>query len=272
MSHIALEAFRKVVGMLTRLARWALIQRCSAKVWLLALLLQLGCAKWRMSKVEKSAQIYSGVTKPTYVAIGASDTQAAGARSYEQGYVVALHRYIEQSTGCKWELVNVGRSGARINDAVERQLPLAIAAKPMVVSIWVGGNDVRHQIHPKSFERLLRGMLKMLRERTNTIVLIANLPEMEKQPFARNAKSELREFLKKQSRIYNNIIERAAKDFGATLVDLCSMNEMYDERFFCDDGLHPNEAGYERIAERFVDALKPHIGELKERIANAKVH
>lgn len=261
--HILQRAKRTLIG----LANYFLMQRRSAKVWLLALLMQFGCAKWKGGKVERAAQTQA--CKLTYVAIGASDTQAAGASSYEHGYVVAIHRYLEQATHRKWELINVGRSGARITDVVERQLPLAIAARPAVISIWVGGNDVRHKIHPKGFERLLRGMLKALCEETNALVLIANLPEMERQPFARSASHNEREFLREQSRLYNGIIERAANEFGAILVDLRTMSEMYDERFFCSDGLHPNDMGYMRIAERFIEALGRHIGALKGRMDKA---
>lgn len=264
MHHKAWHIIQKAKRMLNSFANCFLVQRRSAKVWLLALLMQFGCAKWKGGRVESGTQTHA--CKLTYVAIGASDTQAAGASSYEHGYVVAIHRYLEKITHQKWEFINVGRSGARITDVIERQLPLAIAARPTVVSIWVGGNDVRHKIHPNGFERLLRGMLKALREETNAIVLIANLPEMERQPFARSAPHDEREFLRKQSRIYNSIIERAANDFGAILVDLRTISEMYDERFFCNDGLHPNDMGYTRIAERFVEALRKHIGALKERM------
>ncbi|MCX7777211.1 MAG: SGNH/GDSL hydrolase family protein [Armatimonadetes bacterium] len=270
MCRVTWQIIREAKRMFIVLANYLLIQRRSAKVWLIALLMQLGCAKWKVSKLDKGAQTHVGIHKLAYVAIGASDTQAAGASSYEHGYVVAFHRYLEQATGRKWDFINVGRSGARITDVVERQLPLAIAVRPTVVSIWVGGNDVRHRIHPKGFERLLRGMLGTLREEMNAIVLIANLPEMERQPFARRIAPEEREFLRKQSRIYNDIIERAASDFGAILVDLRSVDEMYDERFFCSDGLHPNDVGYKRIAERFIEALKQNIDALRERIHDRK--
>ncbi|MFA4028932.1 MAG: hypothetical protein GDYSWBUE_001498 [Candidatus Fervidibacterota bacterium] len=262
MRHAAQHIIGVAKGAFAGFANYLLTHRRSAKVWLIALLMQFGCAKWRAGRIEREAK----TCKLTYVAIGASDTQAAGASSYERGYVVAIHRYLEQATGQKWEFINAGRSGARITDVVERQLPIAIAARPTVISIWVGGNDVRHRIHPKGFERLLRGMLKALCLEMGAIVLIANLPEMERQPFARRATDDEREFLRKQSRIYNGIIERAASDFGAILVDLCKMSEMYDEHFFCNDGLHPNDIGYKRIAERFIEALNRHADALKRRI------
>jgi lysophospholipase L1-like esterase len=232
----------------------------SFKVWWIAILLQAGCLKWRAGDIaERQADEAYG--KPTYVAIGASDTQAAGASSAEKGYVALLHSYLERSTDCKWRLINVGRSGARITDAAQRQLPLALASNPTVVSIWVGGNDVRHRVHPKAFERLLRWMLLMLRK-SDALILIANLPEMERQPFAKLLPEVERQFLAKQSRAYNAIIERLASESGAVLVDLKSMKEMYDERFFCKDGLHPNDLGYERIAHRFIKALAPHLHKL----------
>jgi len=230
----------------------------SFKVWWIAILLQSGCSKWRAGDIAVK-QIDEAHKKPTYVAIGASDTQAAGASSLEKGYVTLLHSYLERSTNRKWRLINVGRSGARITDAAQRQLPLALASNPTVVSIWVGGNDVRHRVHPKAFERLLKWMLLMLHSKSGALILIANLPEMERQPFAKLLPEPERRFLATQSRTYNAIIERLASESGAVLVDLKSVKEMYDERFFCEDGLHPNDLGYERIAQRFIEALAPHL-------------
>lgn len=236
---------------------WRYARRCG--LWSLLLLIYTGCPRTRIARQSNAAKSPSSeIAKPPYVyaAMGASDTQGAGASSFEHSYVVILHKHLQAATGREWRLINVGRSGARITDLAKRQLPLVVSARPHVVTIWTGGNDVRHHVHPRSFERWLAHILCTLQTKTDAIIAIANLPHMDRQPFARALPLSEREWLRRRAGIYNQIISRIAERYNAALVDLSRGSLMYEPSNFSNDGLHPNERGYAGIAERFWEVIE----------------
>ena len=80
-----------------------------------------------------------------YVALGDSAAQAVGASDPQHGYVSLLADRLRDSTGQPVEIVNLSKSGARIKDVLDTQLPAlaALGRTPDVVTVAIGGNDVR---------------------------------------------------------------------------------------------------------------------------------
>lgn len=79
-----------------------------------------------------------------YVALGDSAAQGIGASSPDKGYVGLLAERLRERTGQPVEVVNLSRSGARISDVVDDQLPAleALGRTPDLVTVAIGGNDV----------------------------------------------------------------------------------------------------------------------------------
>ena len=74
------------------------------------------------------------------MAIGASDAVGAGASDPEkEGWVPRLHASMPPGT----QLVNVGVSGSTTSEALDQQLPVALAAKPDVVTVLLVVNNIR---------------------------------------------------------------------------------------------------------------------------------
>ncbi|MDP1807662.1 MAG: SGNH/GDSL hydrolase family protein [Acidimicrobiales bacterium] len=78
-----------------------------------------------------------------YVALGDSTGQGIGAGGPERGYVGLLARRLRAMTGCPVQVLNLSRSGARIHDVVVEQLPRLAGLAPDVVTVAVGGNDLK---------------------------------------------------------------------------------------------------------------------------------
>jgi len=78
-----------------------------------------------------------------YVALGDSAAQGIGASRPERGYVGLLAERIREQTGRPVRVVNLSRSGATIRDLLDMQLPRLRELRPDVVTVEVGGNDVR---------------------------------------------------------------------------------------------------------------------------------
>ncbi|MCW2778638.1 MAG: esterase [Frankiales bacterium] len=78
-----------------------------------------------------------------YVALGDSAAQGVGAGSPDRGYVGLLADRLRTSTGRPVRVVNLSVSGARVRDVLRDQVPALQALHPDVVTVDVGGNDVR---------------------------------------------------------------------------------------------------------------------------------
>lgn len=79
-----------------------------------------------------------------YAALGDSAAQGIGASRPERGYVGVLARRLGDATGRPVEVVNLSRSGARMRDVLDVQLPAlaALGRTPDVVTVAIGGNDI----------------------------------------------------------------------------------------------------------------------------------
>ena len=77
-----------------------------------------------------------------YVALGDSTAQGVGASRPERGYVGLLARRLCERTGAAVQVVNLSRSGARLEDLLTHQLPRLAALRPDLVTVGIGGNDL----------------------------------------------------------------------------------------------------------------------------------
>ena len=78
-----------------------------------------------------------------YVALGDSTAQGIGARAPERGYVGLVAQRLRSATGRRVRVLNFSRSGARVRDVVNEQLPRLAGQSPDLVTVAVGGNDVK---------------------------------------------------------------------------------------------------------------------------------
>lgn len=83
-----------------------------------------------------------------YAALGDSAAQGIGARHLETSYVGRLAERLERHSGRSVRVVNLSRYGARVDDAIERQLPAALALERVdVMTVAIGANDMRAADH-----------------------------------------------------------------------------------------------------------------------------
>ena len=77
-----------------------------------------------------------------YVAIGDSAAQGIGALRLDDTYVGRLAARFERLTGRTVRVVNLSRYGARLGDALDRQLPQLAGLEPHLVTVAIGANDM----------------------------------------------------------------------------------------------------------------------------------
>ncbi|HET9442488.1 MAG TPA: SGNH/GDSL hydrolase family protein [Acidimicrobiales bacterium] len=106
-----------------------------------------GLRAWRLHGQVERYRRYWSVPRGqpgglVYVALGDSSAQGIGASEPELGYVGLLAARLRAATGQPVQVVNLSRSGARVRDVVDDQLPALAGLRPDLVTVTVGANDL----------------------------------------------------------------------------------------------------------------------------------
>jgi len=207
-----------------------------------------------------------------YAAIGASETFGIGAgdRSRQAWPQVFTTDVLPRSA----VLYNFGIPGATTAQALHDEVPAAVAVHATVVTVWLNVNDLISGVRAGDYEAQLRQVLRRLRRGGQARVLVANTPDLAQLPAYRaclpGAPAGERRCLIPDALLptpqavavavadYNAAISEAAKQEGATLVDLRLDNTQLSQHpeWISADGFHPSGQGYAVIAKQFEDAYR----------------
>lgn len=191
-----------------------------------------------------------------YTPVGASDAVGIGAIPPTDGYVFRIERELEER-GRSVELIVLGVPGAetdRMNDVV--QAFLRTGGQPGLVTVWLGANDLRRGIPAEEFGEELEEILSAFRDETDAFIVIANIPDLSELP--RFVEEPDPEVTLERVNAYNDVIEALAEEFDVPVVDLFA--EEVDEALVSDvDGFHPNNEGHARVAELFLEVIRPEL-------------
>lgn len=221
------------------------------------------------------------------VALGDSLTQGDGddsGRGYPGRLLEMVNAVRPDST-----LSNFGQSGwssdALINgdQGLESQLTRAVSELQNATSqgqaalalVWIGSNDLWYLYEyggdiddagdasdAQRFEANIDTILSQLRG-TGAQVVIALLDDQSKRPVALKGEAFVSITPDEMNRmsahvdVYNQIIRDKATQYGALTVDFYSTNIFTNPATLYDDGNHPNQAGYDIIAQKWFDAISP---------------
>ena len=179
--------------------------------------------------------------KTRYVALGDSTGVGVGA-TREGGYVERLFQRLRREHDGVG-LLNLCVSGATSQTVRSGQLARAVAARPTLVTVGVGTNDLWRLVPEATFEANLAAICADLAA-TGAHGVLCNVPDLSLAPVARLAPPGL---LRGRFETFNRIVERVAHEAGFAVVDLFTRSqEAIPARpdFFCADGFHPSDAGY----------------------------
>lgn len=222
--------------------------RCARPLAILAvlagLIFSLTACRWPGS---------SGARPLVDVALGASDSVGIGtADPAREGWVPQFLDRLPPDT----RLINLGVSGYRLADAVEQALPVAVDARPDIVTVWLAVNDFNAQVDLAAYERDLDTLLGTLSTAGVRRILVGNVPDLALVP-AYASTGIPRDTLAAEVDRWNAAIARQADRHGAVLVDLYAQwTELADHpEYVSADGFHPSAEGYRRLADLFYAAL-----------------
>ena len=205
--------------------------------------------------VEESRRAKTAVV---YAALGDSTGVGVGARDGRGGYVARLFgRIIEERPDSK--LINLCVSGATTEDALREQLRPAINARPSLVTLGIGINDLGHGLTPERFARNYEEIVKRLGAETSARVVVTNVPDIS---FAPVIPASERDRTRRRIELFNEKLEEIARRYKLSVVDVYSETHRViptHPEFFSDDGFHPSAEGYSYWAETMWPAVKEAI-------------
>jgi acyl-CoA thioesterase I len=192
-----------------------------------------------------------------YLAIGASDAAGLGAEPLTNGYVFQIADELDERIDQVFlaPLAIPGADTAQLEAALQRLLETEV--EPGLVTLWTGANDVIRGGDVDDFEAALEEIFEHLRERTDGVIAVANIPDLTELPRFRENPDE--DVTRQRIEAFNEAIAEQAADHDALVVDLYS-KPVEDDLVSDEDGFHPNNEGHRRIAEEFLEVILPALG------------
>ena len=168
---------------------------------------------------------------PLWVALGDSLTVGIGASAHDRGWVGQLAAGMPG-----WRVVNLGVSGGRVRDVLDRQPPAlaSLGQEPELVTLLIGNNDL---VSPRLRAALPADLAELLR-RVPAGTVVGN------QPATYAAALEV-----------NRLIDEAVTERGLRLAELRDPRTRSWSGKLAADRFHPNDAGYAGIAAVFAEAI-----------------
>jgi acyl-CoA thioesterase-1 len=191
-----------------------------------------------------------------YVAIGDSTVEGIGASKPERNFASLIYASLKQDIK-NAVYYNLGIAGDRVEDVLEKQVEQAIEAKPDLVVISVGANDVLQRKGLGNFEKQYKELLDKL-NKTKALIVVASVPDLSLAPVVPKLAGP---YFKIQVPRFNGVIKKLAKKHGTIFVDLYSQSKLFHgyKELISQDGLHPSDAGYALWANTIITKISPLI-------------
>jgi lysophospholipase L1-like esterase len=184
-----------------------------------------------------------------YVAIGDSFTEGLNDPGPDGHYRGWADRLAELLAVTRPDLTyaNLAIRGKYLHQILTEQFPIALAAKPDLVTFSAGGNDI---LKPNgdpdqiaaSYEKAVAGL-----RATGCDVVIFTGFDTRTTPVLRHIRGRIA--------TYNGHLWSIATRYGCYMVDLWSMHVLQDPRALSDDRLHLTPEGHRRVALAAAEAL-----------------
>lgn len=185
----------------------------------------------------------------SYVAIGDSFTEGLndpGPDGHYRGWADRLAEYLAaRHPGLRY--ANLAVRGKYLRQVLSEQFPIALAARPDLVSFCAGGNDLlRPGSDPDALAADYERTVARLRE-AGSDVLVCNGFDTRGTPVLRHVRGRIA--------TYNAHLWSIVERYGCYMVDLWSMDALQVPQAWSADRLHLTSGGHRRVALRAAEVL-----------------
>ena len=201
-------------------------------IFLIVFILALALSGCRGEQREKTAKEGGKEAMQTIVAVGDSLTAGFGVAE-EQSFPALLEKKL-QADGHQYRVINAGVSAETSSGTLSR-LEWILTLKPDIVILETGANDGLRGIDPQVAENNIREILKTLKERDVGVLLAGMKMVLNLGPI----------YVAKFNAIYPRLAEESGAVFMPFFLEGVAMQGALNQA----DGVHPNAAGHQKIAE-----------------------
>lgn len=188
-----------------------------------------------VQKAKESGEI-------TYLALGDSAAQGIGATSPSRGYVGLIGARLEKQTNKKVRIVNLSKTGAKMEDYLKEQAPQIKDINADYVTIEIGANDILGFDADK-----YRASFKKVLATLPNGAFVSNMPLFNSRPSSTNNAKQASKIISEELKNYPKL----------KFVDLQKQVAEHQSIFgFAPDLFHPNNLSYKNWAEAFWISIK----------------
>jgi lysophospholipase L1-like esterase len=185
----------------------------------------------------------------SWIAIGDSFTEGLSDAAPDGTYVGWADRVaaVLGAADPEFRYANIALRGKLMREIAAEQVPIVVQAKPALVTMCGGGNDI---VTPGTdvdeiADLFERAVVDILAAGSELVIFLG--PDPKPQPLLRRVRGKVA--------IYNGHLRSMADRYGLPLVDLWGMRALQDLRAWSDDRLHFSTEGHRRIALRTAEVL-----------------
>jgi lysophospholipase L1-like esterase len=191
-----------------------------------------------------------------FVALGDSYTIGTATRSPRDRWPNRLVARLGGDPPVLELVANLAVNGYTSRDVIERELPALGAARPDVVSLLIGVNDVVQGVTPPTYRANVVAILDELTARLpNERIFTIATPDYTVTPQGTAYGDPVRQSA--GIRAVNAILRELAVARGISFVDIhdVSLRAATDRSLVADDGLHPSAAQYALWVDRIAPVV-----------------
>src|SRR5680860_367827 len=192
-------------------------------------------------------------TSMVYAALGDSLTSGVGVDKYERSFPYLLALKLSQQKQAQIDLRTFAYPGARTADFIENLLGPAIAAKPDIVTLLIGTNDIHGNVGIDQFRANYDHILGRLTKETQAKIYLISIPYIGSDELML---PPLNYYFQRQARVYNEIIISLAEKYDLRYIDINNptfTQSQKNEGYYSRDLFHPSSEGYRLWAQIIYD-------------------
>ena len=193
-----------------------------------------------------------------YLALGDSYTIGTGLLDVAQNFPSLLAKRLTNETGIDVILINLGVNGYTTTDLIREELPVARSARPELVTILIGANDVVQGSDDATYRERLSRIYETVEELDLPVerVLAVSIPDFSPLPGAAPFGSA--SYLRVRIDAFNAIAQSEAASRAFPYVDITAISREgnHGDGWLADDGLHPGPAQHQAISDRIWETAR----------------
>ncbi len=188
-----------------------------------------------------------------YAALGDSLTSGLGLTNFEQAYPYLLAK--DMSGNGRLTLKNFSYPGYRTDDLIKKLLEPAITAKPQIITLLIGTNDIHGFYGQEKFKKNYKFILERLTKETKAKIYVISLPFIGSEAFL--PPNNL--YFERQTEEFNNIIKGLAEFYSLTYIDIAEPTRAdfaANDAYYAVDKFHASAAGQALWEKIIFDKIK----------------